>query len=324
MKKTIVILVCSLFSAGILIQSALGKDYPTKPIEILIPYTPGGNFDLQARLVADIARKYLSQPMVVVNKPGAGGSVAAADIIASKADGYKFVMLANHFFSTTTKAQKLPFDPKYVVPIVNFSETKNGLMVRGDSPWKTLNALLEYGRKNPGKLTWNHSGRGSVLHIGPLLIFRKAGVEAVEVPYPGNAEMLTALLGGHVDASSFPYGAVKDQVKAGLIRTLVFFNDERYNDPAGVPCAVELGFPEAARLRVLLGLYAHKDTPDEVKTKITETIKKVCGDPEFKKGMDRIGEQPRFAEAGLMRETIVKGEEVSVPILKELGLYVAR
>jgi tripartite-type tricarboxylate transporter receptor subunit TctC len=99
------------------------KEYPTRPIEILCPYAPGGSLDIVSRLVADIAQKYLGQPLVVVNKVGAGGSVAAADVITSKPDGYKLVMLANIFFATTVKTQKIPFDPNDLIPIANYMNT---------------------------------------------------------------------------------------------------------------------------------------------------------------------------------------------------------
>jgi tripartite-type tricarboxylate transporter receptor subunit TctC len=303
----------------------MGKDFPTKPIELVCPYAPGSSMDIVSRLVADLAPKYIGQPIVVVNKPGAGGSIAAADVISSKSEGYKLVMLTNFFFATTVKTQKIPFDPNDLTPIVNLYEYKLGLIVKGDSPWKTLSDLLDYAKKNPGKLRCAHGARGITLHLNALVIFKKAGVDVIEIFYKGaSPEQLSALLGGHVDLSTMAYGAVKDHVKAGNVRYLVFFSDRRYSDSPTVPSAVELGFPEAAKLATFNGLYAHKNTPEDVKKALFDAFKKIYEDPEFKKGIERMGDEPRFGGPEFIKEAIKKGEESGVPLIKELGLYLER
>ena len=153
---------------------------------------------------------------------------------------------------------------------------------------------MDYGRKNPGKLVWTHPGRGTSLFMYTLLIFRKAGIEAVDVPYPGSAEQTAALLGGHVDVSAAPYGAPKGGVKAGRLRFLVMFSDHRYSDPSDVPSASEAGFPEAATLPTVVGLYAHKDTPEEIKRTLFDAFKKTYDDSEFKIGLGKLGNSMRL------------------------------
>lgn len=322
--KTSVLILAMLLVGSILIQPALGEEYPTKPIEIVVQWTPGTPTDIMTRLVAEIAPKYLKQPIVVVNKPGASGSLAAGEVISSKPDGYKLLSASNLYFATTAKTQKIPFDPNDLAPIVNFMEMKNGVCVRGDSPWKTFADLLDYGRKNPGKLRMVHTGRGIGPHITLLLIFRKAGVEATDLFYPGGPEKVSALLGGHVDAASMTYGSAKDLAKAGRIRFLIFMSEQRYSDPSDVPTAVELGFPEAAKIATIFGLYVHKNTSEKIKKILFDGFKKTYEDPEFKKGIEKLGEEPKFGGAEFINESIKKTEEVGVPILKELGLYVGK
>jgi tripartite-type tricarboxylate transporter receptor subunit TctC len=319
------ILIFVIFTFALFLQENLyGKEYPAKPIEIICPYTPGGTTDLMSRLMADIAPKYLGQPLIVINKPGGAGSVAAADVISSKPDGYKLAILSNFFQAINVKTQKVPFDPSHIVPIANFMEIKHGLCVRGDSPWKNLGDLLDHARKNPGKLRWSHHGRGGTIHIIPLLIFKKAGAETIDVPYKGAPEHLSALLGGHVDASSNVYDVIKDHLRAGSVRLLVFYSDRRFSDPADVPNAVELGFTEVGKLATLFGLYAHKDTPEEIKKILIDASKKIYDDPEFRKGMEKMGQEPRYGGPEFIKESIKKGEEVGVPIIKELGLYIGK
>ena len=168
-------------------------------------------------------------------------------------------------------------------------------------PWKTLGDLLDYARKNPGKLRWAHPGRGVSIHISWLLIFRKAGVETVDVPYKGSPEVLTALLGGHVDVGTAPYGTVKDHAKTGKVRYLTVYSDHRYSDPSDVPCAVELGFPEAA-IPTFVGLYAHKNTPEDIKKTLIDAFKKTYDDPEFRKGMKILGKNPDLVGQNSLRK----------------------
>jgi len=322
--KMSVLILAMVLAANSFMQPAAGKEYPTKPIEIVCPYTPGSSVDILARLIADLSPKYLNQPMVVTNKPGAGGSIAAADTISSKPDGYKLVILSNAFFETTIRTQKVPFEQDDLAPLANFIEYKNVMAVKGDSPWKTFNDLLDYAKKNPGKLRWAHSGRGITTHLGGLLIFRKAGVETIDLPFRGSPEQLAAVLGGHVDAYCGPYGTAKDHVKAGKVRCLILLSEKRYSDPPDVPCALELGFPEAANLRTYFGLYVHKNTPETIRKTLIDAFKKVYEEPEFKKGIEKLGEEPRFEGPEFIKETIRKGAEIGVPILKELGLYVGK
>ena len=322
LRKSLITILAILFGVGIWVSNSQGKEYPIKPIEILCPYSAGSSVDIMIRLVAETAQKYLGQPLVVINKPGAGGTVAAAEIISSKPDGYKLIELTNFFFATTTKTQKVPFDPNDIVPLANFMEIKHGFGVKGDSPWKTLNDLLDYGRKNPGKLTWAHTGRGITNHMYGLVVVKKAGLDAVDVPYKGTPEQIAAVLGGHVDVSVLTYVAVRDLLKTGRLRYLCVFSNQRYSDLPNVPCVTELGFQEAGELPTLMGLYVHRKTPGEIMKTLIDAFKKVQEDPEFKKKFEDLGEQARFLGPELMKEAIKKAEIVGVPIIKELGLYV--
>lgn len=307
---------------GVFIHSTQAKDYPTQTIELICPYTAGGGFDLYSRLIAEKLQGLLGQPAVVINKPGGGGSLVVAELISSKPDGYKLGVLGNVYFYTTVKTQKVPFNPKDVIPIANLVEFKIGLQVKGDSPYKTLDDLVKYGEENPGKLKWGHVGRGVTTYMNTRLVFQKAGIKTIDIPYKGAPEAIAALMGGHLDAISYPYGSVAGQIKAGTLRNLVFFADHRYSDMPDVPCSKELGYEEATKMRTLIGVYAHKDTPEEVKKILFAALKKAFDDPAFKQGIEQIGDEPRFYGPDAIMESIKEGAEVGVPILKELGIYV--
>ncbi|RJR43951.1 MAG: tripartite tricarboxylate transporter substrate binding protein [Desulfobacteraceae bacterium] len=323
MKKRWVTIVLVALITGLGFTSySQANNYPTKPIEIVVPYTAGSSMDVMARVIADEATKYLGQPMFVTNKAGASGIIAGADIINSKADGYKTVVLTNAFFGTTVKTQKMPYDPGDIVPIGNCMQYKMGLFVRSDSPYKTLNDLLEYGKKNPGKLAWGHHGRGISPTMTAMLIFKKAGVQTVEIPHKGSAESVASLLGGQVVASTSNYGPFKPHVESGKLRILVVYSDQRFSDLPDVPTGPELGFPDVGKMSVLIGLYAHKNTPKDAIKVLQDVLKKVCESEEYKKAIKKLGEEPRYGSADLIKKAILDSEEVGVPLLKEIGLYV--
>ena len=319
------VLTVALISGGMFsTHSARAQGFPTKPIEIVVPWGPGVVMDLVCRLIADLGPKYLGQSIIVTNKPGAGASIGLADVVASKPDGYKLYVNNHAYFANTIYTQKLPFDPLDLVPVANFIQQRQAMAVKADSPFKTLNDLLQYARKNPGKLKWAHLGRGMSNHQIPMLIFKKEGVITIDVPYRGGSvEACMALMGGHVDMASVVYASVLSQFKAGDIRFLVFFSGERFKEAPNVPAITELGYPEANQ-PLFMGLYVHKNTPEHIKKILTDFCKKVYDDPGFKKGLEKIDAEPMWGGPDFVSEWIKKSTAFHVPILKELGLYMGK
>lgn len=316
MQKKILVFVLTMLSVGsILIHPAQGAE----TVEIVTAFPPGGPTDLMARLVADIGKKYLGQPIIVTSKTGSSGSIAAVDVANSK-PGRKLFCTSQFYFATTVRTQKLPFSPDAFVPLHSFMRYKSGIFVRADSPWKTIGELLDYGKKNPGKLSYVHSGRASATHLAMLLIFKKAGVLPNDIPYKGSPDAVLGLLGGHVDVGVFVYAAAKDHITVGKLRGLAFLNDQRFSDVPDIPSIAELGFPEAGIFSAVVGLYALKDTPEKDKKALIDAFQKTCADPEFKKGIEKIGDEHRCWGPETMKEAIKKAEEISMPIIKEFGL----
>ncbi len=321
-KRWMTVVVVALFFGLGFTEDSQADNYPNKPIEIVVPYTAGSSMDIMARVIADQAPKYLGQPVFVTNKPGASGIIAGADIINSKADGYKTVVLTNAFFGTTVKTQKMPYNPADIVPIGNCMQYKMGLFVRSDSPYKTLNDLLDYAKKNPGKVAWGHHGRSISPTMTAMLIFKKAGVQTVEIPHKGSAESVASLLGGQVVASTSNYGPFKPHVESGKLRILVAYSDRRFSDLPDLPTGPELGYPDVGKMSVLIGLYAHKNTPANALKVLHDALQKVCESQEYKNAIKQLGEEPRYGSVDLIKKSIEDSEEVGVPLLKELGLYV--
>ena len=262
--------------------------------------------------------------MYVTNKAGATGSLAAADVIASKPDGYKLFSNNHPYFATTIHTQKTPFDPHDLVPLANFVETRQGLIVRVNSPFRTLHDLLDYARKHPAELKWSVPGRGVTLHMTPMLIFKKEGVTTIDVPYKGGQpEVVAALLGGHVDMASVMYAGASEYVRAGKLRFLLYYSDQRYPDSPDVPAAAELGYRDTL-LPAYTGLYIHRNTPERIQKILLDACKKIYDDPAFKKGLEKIDAEPKWGGPQFLNEAIKTSESIGVPVLKEIGLYVGK
>jgi tripartite-type tricarboxylate transporter receptor subunit TctC len=321
--KGVVLASVFLTLCGFFAALASAAEYPTRPLEIICPFSAGSDPDLMARLIANVGSRHFGQPIVVVDKAGGAGAIAVGDVISSKPDGHKAVWESHAYFATTVKTQKVPFNANDLIPVANFYEMKQGLAVRADGPFKTLDDLLDYGKKHPGELKWAHSGRGMIIHLSAMVIFRKAGLSTVEVPYKGSSDAGVALLGGHVDACTLPIATVIEQVRAGKIRFLAVYSDKRYSDHPNVPTVVELGFTQA-NLPSFWGLYIRKDTPALMKNVLTDMCKKIAEDPELKKGIEKLGGQPRYGGPDFVMEAIKRSEDIGVPLLKELGLYVEK
>lgn len=303
-------------------QSGGAQKYPTKPIEVIVPWGTGVSIDIVARIVAQIAPKYLGQPMVVTNKPGATGTIGASDVVTSKPDGYKLYTNGHSYFSNTINTQKLPFNPRDLVPLGSFASLRQGMAVTTDSPFKTFGDLVAYAKKNPGKLKWGHGGRGITYHLTPLLIFRREKASTIDIPYKGGGKESTpALLGGHIDALSGIYLSEVEQVRAGKMRFLAWYSDERYKDAPDVPAITELGYRDAF-LPAFQAYFIHKDTPEHIKKTLTEAFRKIYKDPEFIASIKKINVDPRWEEPDSINKSIKESEAIAVPILKELGLYV--
>ena len=318
-KKTLLVILFFVLS-GSLTSLSLAADYPSRTMEIIIPFSAGSGSDVAARFFADVGAKYFGQPIVVVNKPGGGGSIAVGEVVTSKPDGYKVLWTAQPYFATTYRTHgKLPFNVHDLVPLASFYEMKLGMAVRGDGPFKNWDDLREYGKKHPGELKWASTGRGVPPQLAAMLVFRREGLKTIEVPYKGVPEAIAALLGGHVDASTHTMSVVWDQIRAGKVRFIMVYSDKRYHDMQDVPTTAELGIPDAA-MPSHWGIYIHKDIPEPIKKVLSDLCKKVYDDPEFRKNIEKLGDQPRFGDPDFIRAAMKRQADIGIPILKELGL----
>jgi tripartite-type tricarboxylate transporter receptor subunit TctC len=258
----------------------LAQQFPAKEVSIVVPYAAGGATDLVFRALAASSQKYLGRAVVVVNKPGGGGAVGFTDAAHAKPDGYTLVTAITPI-TILPHQVKTAFTYRDFEPIINVVQDPAMFQVRADAPWQTLQEFLDYARKNPGMITVGNSGAGGGVHLIALAFEKAAGVKFNHIPFAGGGPSVTALLGGHVHAVSVSPPEGIAQVKAGKLRIIALFSEQRMPDFPNVATVREQGVDFA--MGQWRGLAAPKGTPPEVIKALHEAFRKAMDDPAFRK-----------------------------------------
>lgn len=220
---------------------AQAQAFPSRPIKLICPWPAGGSTDIVMRAFAESAGKALGGQMIVENKPGAGGTLGAVELVNAKPDGYTLSQLPLGIFRLP-HMQKVQFDPMkdltYVACLTGYTF---GMVVRADSPIKTMQEFVDYAKANPGKLSYGSTGAGTTPHLVVEQFARRAGIKLQHIPFKGNADGMQAVLGGHVMAHSDATGW-GPHVEAGKLRLLATYGSKRTKRWASVPTLLELGY----------------------------------------------------------------------------------
>jgi len=267
--------------------------YPSKPIRFVVPYPAGGPLDTVARLLGQKVSESVHQPLIVDNKPGAGGNIGLDAAAKSPPDGYTIAMgqTANLAVNPALYSS-MPYDPlKDFAPIALVSSQPLILVVSTSSPYKSLKDLVDAAKKNPGKINMASSSNGTIGHIGGELFQRRAGIKMTHVPYKGAGAAVTDLMGGSVDCFFGNSQAVGGLVNGGKLRALAVTSPKRLANYPEVPTVAELGYPgfEAATWS---GLIAPAGTPKAVIDRLNAEANKALGTDAMKQKLMEDGSTP--------------------------------
>jgi tripartite-type tricarboxylate transporter receptor subunit TctC len=271
--------------------AALAQTFPDKPINLMVAYPPGGSTDIGARIVASIAEKIIGQPVVVVNKGGAGGQVGWTDLVRQKPDGYNigFVNLPATNTVILDKDRQAIFDEKSFTPIINQVLDPGVVWVADSSPFKTLKDVLDAAKAKPGEVRAATTGILSDDHLAILMVEEAApGAKFRIVHLLGGAAQMKETLGGNVDVSFDNVGSIVPQVKAGQVRALAVMDNERSKFLPDVPTFKELGFANIISSSTR-GIAGPKGMKPEIVAKLADAFEKAMKDPEHQKKMDDVG-----------------------------------
>jgi tripartite-type tricarboxylate transporter receptor subunit TctC len=262
-----------------------GQEFPTKPINVLVGFAPGGVVDISGRMVAGKSEKFLGQPFVISCNGGGAGAVAAAVVATQPPDGYHLLCFGSNAVSSIPHLRKVPYKLDDFMSVMHYGAPLSGVAVRADSPWKTLKDLVEYARQNPGKIKYSTSGVGGTHHLSMEFIAKQEGIKWVHVPYPGGTPGLIAMLGGHVQANvSSSWIFHSDQ---SSIRPLGVHSEKRAKLFPNVPTFRESGYDFINP--VVFMFAAPKRTPMSAVNKLAEAFRKGMEDPEFIQLMGKLG-----------------------------------
>jgi tripartite-type tricarboxylate transporter receptor subunit TctC len=297
-------------------------NYPAKPVSLVVQFASGGSSDLLGRAMASTVSKHLGQPVVVENKPGASGTIGTDYVLKSKPDGYTLLTTSTGNFTSTPLVQSVPYDPnKDVRHIINIATHPILFVVNSESQWKTIDEFVAYVKQNPGKVKYGQNAPGGATHMAVEMFRKAAGLDMKMVPYAGGtAEVLTAILGKHVEAGIMHPQEAGEYIKQGTVRVLFSFSEKRLKSMPDVPTAKEKGYNVV--LGVTKGIAGPAALPEAVVKKIHDAFQKMMEDDAFKAAATGTGDIDYldYMTGEDTAKLLQKQYKDMEPLIKELGL----
>lgn len=285
---------------------AFAQSWPAKPLKLVTPFPPGGSADVIARLIGQSLSEQLGQPVVIDNRPGAGGVVGNEYAAKQPPDGYTLLLITGAYPVQAAMLKSLPFDPLADIAMVSLLTTYPFVIsVRPDSPFRTLGELISYARANPGKLNYPSSGIGTVHHLSGELLNAMAGIEMVHVPFRGGASPLTEVLGGRVDLLLEAMTLSIGQIHAGKLRALAVTSAGRWPALPDVPTVAET--VPGYEVNSFIGLGTSGRTPPPMIERLNVEVRKALAEPHTRQRFVELGGAPGASTPQEMR-TFVERE----------------
>lgn len=298
------------------------QEWPNRPISLIVSYPPGGTADLMARTVATPLGKILGTSVVVENKPGASGQIAAAYVAKANADGYTLMLDASSYSVNPSLFPKLPYDPnRDFKTLAVLAQYPNVLLVNPSFPAKSVKELVAMAKAKPNSIAYASSGNGSAQHLAGALFEVQAGVEMQHIPYKGGGPALNDVVGGQVPVFFGSVASTKQYVDSGKLNALAVTGKKRASSMPNVPTMAEAGVP-GYEVYEWNGIFAPAATPSSIVIKLSDAIAKVMQSPEVRDRVISLGGEPfqgnaeaadKFVKAQIVEwSKLVKSGKISV------------
>jgi tripartite-type tricarboxylate transporter receptor subunit TctC len=295
-------------------SEAQAQGYPTGPVRIVVPFAAGGAVDTVARVVGQRMSEFLKQPVVIENRPGAGGNLGTDAVAKSPPDGYTILLTTNGHAISPSLYRKLPYDPlRDFIPVTQLNASTLVLVASKKTPVQSVAEMIALAKSKPGGLTYGSTGVGNPLHLTMEMLKQQAGVEIVGVPYRGDAPLLTALTAGEVDLAVTPLPTTRAHVESGNLRALAVAGATRNQALPNVPTIAEQGVPGFTSSS-WHGFFVPAQTPHDVVLRIYQDTKRALESPDVRErlvamGIDPVATSPD-AFAALVKRDIERFAEV--------------
>jgi tripartite-type tricarboxylate transporter receptor subunit TctC len=299
--------------------AASAQSFPSKPVHILVPYPPGGGVDVLTRTLADVVSKQWGQSIVVENRPGAGGLIASQAIATSPPDGYNLIMVASGHATNPFLYAKIPYDTfRDFSPISLLASSPNILLVRADSPFKSVGDVVAAAKAKPGSLSYGHAGNGTSTHLAGELLKNLAGIDLNAIPYKGGAPAINDLLGGQIPLSFNNGPESVGQLQAGTLRALAVTTADRAPFLPDVPSMSEAvpGYDTG----VWWGLLGPANMPPDILAKLSHDFVAALNTDAVKERLGKLGALPIGSSPQQFDARIRADYEKWGPIIKAAGM----
>ena len=307
-------------AGGALAQDAAG--YPARPIRFIVIFAPGGGLDIVGRLVADPLSAKIGQPVIVENRPGAGGNIATGYAARSTADGHTLLVTTNSYNINAFLFKNPGYDArKDFTPVVELTAAASIIIAYPGAPYRTLKDLVSAARAQPGKIPYATGGNGSPTHIAAEMFKNVAGISLVHIPYKGGGPANQDVLAGQVPLSMAALPSVMPQLQAGRLRGLAVTSERRWPGLPDVPTIAESGFPGYSHI-TWIGLVAPAATPHAVIARLNKEIAGILSGRDMRERINQLGAEPVGRSAAEFAEMLKAEHAAMGKLIPQLGIKV--
>jgi tripartite-type tricarboxylate transporter receptor subunit TctC len=297
-------IVCFLVGSAMLAGPALAQHWePTKPIQLIVGFSPGGGTDVIARAIAAGSQEVMPQPMIVINKPGASGVIAADAVSRAAPDGYTLLVAGGSESTSLPNHQQVSYKQASFRPIGHVIRLRMMVVVKNDGKIRNFQDLVKLAKANPGKLAYGTSGVGSLTHSMMLMVNKAAGIDTFHVPYKGDADVVTGMLGDQVQIGLGSPDQFKSWIDSGKLIALTLSSNDRFPGLPNVPTLKELGYD--IYLENMKGVVAPAGLPDEIYTYLNEKLRKAMETEAFRNIVAKSNFEVQYMDGPTFGRTMV-------------------
>lgn len=315
MKKLLSFLAPLVLATGL----AQAQAFPEREVKIVTGFPAGSVAELSLRALVRSAQKFIDKPLVIINKPGAGQSIAMAELMAAPADGYTVGMVTDTFMGMTYYQYKMRFDADDLQPVVGYAQLRHLLFVKGDSPYRRYEDFVAQAKRAP--VSYGGTGVGTTPDMLGKIWARASGLKLEYVAFKGSNEYIPSVMGGHVTSGIVDISGVAKQLEEGTLAGVVVFGNERLPEFPNIPTAAEKGVNvDMSMFNAALTIVANRKAPPERTRFLQEVFTKAANDPDFKKATGSSGMSAVVFAPDQLRRRIEAARQLSVPLMKDMNL----